>query len=136
MPSSSGLSVGVPGTLATWEAALDRFGTESLRDILEPPSCSPRRGSRSTRPSATRPSPTRPRFAAFPDTAELFLPNGDAPQVGSIFKNLDLAMTLRQIALKGTDVFYDGPIADEIAEVVQDPIDALRRPRCRRSPGT
>ncbi len=33
-------------------------------------------------------------------------------------------MTMRQIALKGTDVFYEGPIADEIAEVVQDPITA------------
>src|SRR5688500_9574721 len=33
---SSGLSVGVPGTLATWEAALQRFGTESLRDMLKP----------------------------------------------------------------------------------------------------
>ena len=30
-------------------------------------------------------------------------------------------MTLRQIALQGTDVFYEGPIADEIAAVVQDP---------------
>ena len=33
---SSGLSVGVPGTLATWEAALDRFGTESLKEMLKP----------------------------------------------------------------------------------------------------
>ena len=31
---------------------------------------------------------------------------------------------MRQIALKGTDVFYEGPIADEIADVVQDPITA------------
>src|SRR5688572_1933080 len=33
---SSGLSVGVPGTVATWEAALDRFGTRSLKDMLKP----------------------------------------------------------------------------------------------------
>ena len=122
---SSGLSVGVPGTLATWEAALDRFGTESLRDSLEPAILLATKGFTvdQTFRDADR-SPTRPRFAAFPDTAELFLPNGDAPQVGSIFKNLDLAMTLRQIALQGTDVFYEGPIADEIADVVQDPITA------------
>jgi gamma-glutamyltranspeptidase/glutathione hydrolase len=63
----------------------------------------------------------RERFAAFPDTAELFLPGGDAPQVGSTFRNPDLARTYGLIALRGTDVFYEGRIADEIADVVQNP---------------
>ena len=124
MPSSSGLSVGVPGTLATWEAALDRFGTASLRDSLEPAILLATKGFTVDQTFRDQTLANQARFAAFPDTAELFLPNGDAPQVGSIFKNLDLAMTLRQIALKGTDVFYEGPIADEIADVVQDPITA------------
>lgn len=119
---SSGLSVGVPGTLATWEAALDRFGTESLRDMLEPATLLATKGFVVDQTFRDQTLANQARFAAFPDTAELFLPNGDAPQVGSIFKNLDLAMTLRQIGLQGTDVFYDGPIADEIADVVQDPI--------------
>ena len=121
---SSGLSVGVPGTLATWEAALDRFGTESLRDTLQPAILLATRGFTVDQTFRDQTLANQARFAAFPDTAELFLPNGDAPQVGSIFKNLDLAMTMRQIALKGTDVFYEGPIADEIADVVQDPITA------------
>lgn len=119
---SSGLSVGVPGTLATWEAALDRFGTESLRDMLKPATLLATKGFVVDQTFRDQTLANQARFAAFPDTAELFLPNGDAPQVGSIFKNLDLAMTLRQIALQGTDVFYDGPIAEEIADVVQDPI--------------
>jgi len=121
---SSGRSVGVPGTLATWEAALDRFGTESLRDSLEPAILLATKGFTVDQTFRDQTLANQARFAQFPDTAELFLPNGDAPQVGSIFKNLDLAMTLRQIALKGTDVFYEGPIADEIADVVQDPITA------------
>ena len=119
---SSGLSVGVPGTLATWEAALDRFGTESLRDMLKPAILLATKGFTVDQTFRDQTLANQTRFAAFPDTAELFLPNGDAPQVGTIFKNLDLAMTMRQIALRGTDVFYEGPIADEIAEVVQDPI--------------
>ncbi len=118
---SSGLSVGVPGTLATWEAALEQFGTESLRDMLEPSILLATKGFTVDQTFRDQTLANQARFAAFPDTADLFLPNGDAPQVGSIFKNLDLAMTLRQIALKGTDVFYEGPIADEIADVVQDP---------------
>lgn len=121
---SSGRSVGVPGTLATWETALDRFGTESLRDSLEPAILLATKGFTVDQTFRDQTLANQARFAQFPDTAELFLPNGDAPQVGSIFKNLDLAMTLRQIALKGTDVFYEGPIADEIADVVQDPITA------------
>ncbi|WP_306895070.1 gamma-glutamyltransferase [Agromyces albus] len=118
---SSGLSVGVPGTLATWEAALDRFGTESLRDILEPSILLATKGFTVDQTFRQQTLDNKARFAAFPDTAELFLPDGDAPQVGSIFKNLDLAATLRTIALKGTDEFYTGPIADEIAELVQEP---------------
>lgn len=121
---SSGLSVGVPGTLATWEAALERFGTESLRDMLKPATLLATKGFVVDQTFRDQTLANKARFSAFPDTAELFLPDGDAPQVGSIFKNLDLAMTLRQIALQGTDVFYDGPIAEEIAEVVQDPITA------------
>jgi gamma-glutamyltranspeptidase / glutathione hydrolase len=120
----SGLSVGVPGTLATWEAALDRFGTESLRDMLEPSILLATKGFTVDQTFRQQTLDNQARFEAFPDTAELFLPNGEAPKVGSIFKNHDLAMTLRQIQLGGTDVFYDGPIAEEIAEVVQDPITA------------
>ncbi|WP_188743351.1 gamma-glutamyltransferase [Agromyces bauzanensis] len=119
---SSGLSVGVPGTLATWEAAVDEFGTESLRDLLEPSILLATRGFRVDETFRAQTLANKDRFAQFPDTAELFLPDGDAPVVGATFKNLDLAKTLRRIALKGTDVFYGGPIADEIAGVVQDPI--------------
>ncbi|WP_448811582.1 gamma-glutamyltransferase [Agromyces bauzanensis] len=119
---SSGRSVGVPGTLATWEAAADRFGTESLRDLLRPAILLATRGFTVDATFRQQTLDNKARFEAFPDTAELFLPDGDAPEVGSIFKNLDLARTLRLIGLQGTDVFYDGPIADEIAAVVQDPI--------------
>ncbi len=61
------------------------------------------------------------RFEEFPATAELFLPNDAPPVVGSTFTNPDLAKTLREIALRGTDAFYEGAIADEIAAIVQDP---------------
>ncbi|KRE29362.1 gamma-glutamyltransferase [Agromyces sp. Soil535] len=118
---SSGLSVGVPGTLATWEAALDRFGTESLRDTLEPAILLATKGFTVDQTFRQQTLDNKARFSAFPDTADLFLPDGDAPEVGSTFKNHDLASTLRQIALGGTDVFYEGAIADEIADVVQDP---------------
>ena len=138
---SSGLSVGVPGTLATWEAALDRFGTTSLKDALKPSILLATRGFEVDETFAQQTAANQERFAAFPATAELFLPGGAPPVVGSTFKNPELATTLREIALRGTDAFYDGAIADEIAAVVQDPqttpgADASGVPRVRSPPTT
>jgi gamma-glutamyltranspeptidase/glutathione hydrolase len=122
---SSGLSVGVPGTLATWEAALDRFGTRSLKEMLKPSILLATRGFAVDETFAQQTAANQERFGAFPATAELFLPNGAPPVVGSTFRNPDLAKTLREIALRGTDAFYEGAIADEIAALVQDPITTL-----------
>ena len=118
---SSGLSVGVPGTLATWETALDRFGTTSLKDALKPSILLATRGFQVDATFAQQTAANQERFAVFPATAKLFLPNGAPPVVGSTFKNPDLARTLREISLRGTDAFYEGAIADEIASVVQSP---------------
>jgi gamma-glutamyltranspeptidase/glutathione hydrolase len=119
---SSGLSVGVPGTLATWEAALDRFGTTSLRDAMKPAILLATRGFRVDETFRQQTASNEARFRQFPDTAELFLPDGDLPVVGSTFTNPDLAATLREISLRGTDVFYEGPIAEDIVAVVQHPV--------------
>lgn len=118
---SSGVSVGVPGTLATWEAALDQFGTKPLGLMLAPSIYLAARGFPVDETFRQQTLDNKERFAAFPDTAELFLPGGDAPQVGTTFRNPDLARTYGLIALRGTDVFYEGRIADEIADVVQNP---------------
>jgi gamma-glutamyltranspeptidase/glutathione hydrolase len=119
---SSGLSVGVPGTLATWEAALEEYGTESLKEMLKPSILLATRGFQVDQTFRDQTLANQARFAQFPDTAELFLPGGDAPKVGTTFRNPDLATTLREIALRGTDAFYEGAIADEIAALVQEPI--------------
>ncbi|BDZ55009.1 gamma-glutamyltransferase [Agromyces marinus] len=119
---SSGLSVGVPGTLATWETALDEFGTESLKEMLKPSILLATRGFAVDETFRAQTAANEARFAQFPATAELFLPGGELPVVGSTFRNPDLAKTLREIALEGTDAFYDGAIADEIAALVQDPV--------------
>src|SRR3954451_3925560 len=118
---SSGLSVGVPGTLATWEAALERFGTESLKEMLKPSILLATRGFRVDETFVAQTAANQARFSVFPDTKELFLPGGALPVVGSTFKNPGLAKTLQEISLNGTDAFYEGAIADEIASLVRDP---------------
>ncbi|ANJ28387.1 gamma-glutamyltransferase [Agromyces aureus] len=118
---SSGVSVGVPGTLATWDAALDRFGTKRLSAVLAPSILLAAMGFTVDETFRNQTLDNKARFAAFPDTAKLFLPGGDAPKVGSTFRNPDLAKTLALIAVRGPDAFYSGRLAAEIADVVQHP---------------
>lgn len=118
---TSGVSVGVPGTPATWERALDRWGTKDLDDVLEPAIRVADRGFVVDDTFRQQTLDNKLRFEAFTSTSKLFLPGGDAPAVGSIFKNPDLAATYRLLADKGTSGFYHGALAKEIAAAVQAP---------------
>ncbi len=118
---TSGVSVGVPGTAATWDAALREWGTYSLAEALRPATQLARRGFVVDEEFREQTLDNAERFSAIAPTAELFLPDGDAPAVGSVFRNPDLADTYSQLGRKGVDWFYTGPIAAEIAETVQNP---------------
>lgn len=118
---SSGVSVGVPGTPATWERALERWGTLDLDEALEPAINVANRGFVVDETFRQQTLDNKVRFSAFPATASLFLPGGDAPAVGSIFQSKDLAKTYRLLAKEGTDAFYGGQLATEIAATVQAP---------------
>lgn len=61
------------------------------------------------------------RFKNFPDTAELFLPDGSLPVVGSTFKNPDLARTYEELGEEGVDAIYDGELGKEIVDTVNNP---------------
>ena len=118
---TSGVSVGVPGTPATWERALDRWGTWDLDDALKPAIEVADRGFEVDGTFRQQTLDNKVRFAAFTSTSKLFLPGGDAPAVGSVFKNPDLAETYRLLAEKGTRGFYRGALAEEIADTAQAP---------------
>ena len=59
------------------------------------------------------------KLAADPELARIFLPNGEAPPVGSLLKQPDLARTLRAIAASGPDVIYKGALAKQIAQFME-----------------
>ena len=128
-PSSSrrASSVGVPGTLATWEAALDRFGTASLaRTLAAVDRARPRRGSSSTRRSAARRSTTRPGSRRSPTPPSCSCPAATPRRWARRSGTPTSPRRSSRIAARGTDAFYEGALADEIADVVQHPV---RRPR-------
>lgn len=118
---TSGVSVGVPGTAATWQRALERWGTLSLGDALKPAIKVADRGFVVDKTFRQQTLDNKLRFEAFPSTSSLYLPGGDAPAVGSVFQNHDLAATYRLLAKQGISGFYSGPLAAEIAATVQSP---------------
>ncbi len=118
---TSGVSVGTPGTLATWQAALRRWGTTSLGKALRPATRLARRGFVVDSTFNEQTSDNAERFATFPATSRLFLPGGKPPAVGSVFRNRDLARTYQLIARKGTKVFYRGELARQVARTAQRP---------------
>ncbi|TNB68284.1 gamma-glutamyltransferase [Arthrobacter sp. BB-1] len=119
--ATSGMSVGVPGTPATWERALERWGSVSLEDALEPAIDVASRGFVVDATFQLQTQDNKDRFQPFTSTSELFLPGGEAPAVGTIFKNPALAETYKLLAKKGMKAFYKGPLAKEIADTVQNP---------------
>jgi gamma-glutamyltranspeptidase / glutathione hydrolase len=117
----SGLSVGVPGTLATWQRALQRWGRFGLAEDLRPAEQVAERGFvvDATFQEETRQNTQR--FAQFGSTAALFLPGGRPPAVGSTLRNPDLAKTYREIGKRGISAFYGGSIGAELVKAVQHP---------------
>ncbi|MEU8650572.1 gamma-glutamyltransferase [Streptomyces sp. NPDC048737] len=118
---SSGLAVGTPGTPATWATALDRWGSRKLGTLLKPAERLARDGFTVDATFRSQTAANETRFRHFPDTAELFLPGGQLPVVGSTFKNPDLARTYAELGRKGAGALYRGDIAEDIVDTVNKP---------------
>ena len=118
---TSGLGVGVPGTPRLWEEALARFGSIPLAEALAPSIGIARGGFEVDQTFHDQVVSNRDRFQDFTSTRELYLPDGDAPPVGSIFRNPDLAKTYQTLAAHRMDAFYGGALADAIVATVQHP---------------
>ncbi|WP_405387438.1 gamma-glutamyltransferase [Streptomyces sp. NBC_01102] len=118
---TSGLGVGTPGTPATWDKALDAWGTKSLRQLLKPAERLARDGFVVDDTFRSQTAGNQARFADFPASADLFLPGGQLPVVGSVFKNPDLARTYETLGREGIDELYRGGIAQDIVSTVRTP---------------
>jgi gamma-glutamyltranspeptidase/glutathione hydrolase len=118
---TSGLSVGVPGTLMTWQRALRRFGRFSLASDLGPAERAARQGFKVSATLREEDRENAFRFDQFSSTRSLFLPGGKLPAVGSTLRNPDLANTYKQIGADGIGAFYGGPIGADVVGAVHSP---------------
>jgi len=121
----SGLSVGVPGTPATWAEALEKYGTMTLAQVLQPGIGVATNGFVVDQTFFNQTNGAKPWFDDIPATAALYLdPDGTPHDVGTVFRNPDLARTYQRIAHLGAKGFYRGAIAAALVDTVQHPVVA------------
>ena len=130
LPESDGLlSGGLPGVVDAWYVLLDRWGTMSFEQVLQPAVDLAENGFPLGESSAADIASTK-KILKYPTTVKVYLPDGKLPKAGDVFRNLDLARTLRNLveaeqankakgrheALRAArDRFYKGDIARELA---------------------
>ncbi len=114
IPEEGVLSWSVPGCVDGWDQLRRRFGTMSFERLLAPAIRYAEEGFAVSEIIAALWDAEKEAAAANPDTAATFFPGGRPPRMGEIFKNPNLAASLRAIARGGRDAFYRGAIARQI----------------------
>ena len=119
IPPDGLLSSTVPGTVSCWALALERYGTRSLGDVLEAAIGYADGGVPVTERLHRLLALDAPTYRKVPDSARVFLPDGDVPAVGALFRQPGLAESLRRIAVGGRDEFYRGRLAGEMVHAAE-----------------
>jgi len=116
----SHLSAGVPGTVAGMLLALKKFGTLSPAQVLAPAIKLAEEGFEVNQDWVNSIKHRESHLKRWPETAQVFFKaDGSSYQVGELFKQPDLAKTLKQISAKGRDGFYKGEVAALIAKQME-----------------
>ncbi|MGH9900822.1 MAG: gamma-glutamyltransferase, partial [Pyrinomonadaceae bacterium] len=96
IPSTGPLSATVPAVFDACVVALDRFGTKTLAEVIEP-AVELADGFPIDELRVEYIKNRSPVFSEWPDARRVFLPGGQVPKVGDIFVQADLARTLREL---------------------------------------
>jgi gamma-glutamyltranspeptidase/glutathione hydrolase len=118
----SALGIGVPGTVAGLALAEDKYGSGkfTLAQLIAPAIQMAREGFTFEDDRAEALPNERARLARWPSTAKIFFKkDGTSMTSGDRLVQGDLADTLEAIGREGPSAFYEGPIADEIADAVK-----------------
>ena len=114
MPHDGIHSVTVPGTVDGWSKAHQRFGKLAWKDLFAPAIYYADHGYAVPEIIHEYWAESLEKLQKTPEATRVFLPAGKVPELGSTFRNPDLAKTLRLVAQQGRDVFYKGEIAQAI----------------------
>jgi gamma-glutamyltranspeptidase / glutathione hydrolase len=119
MPHAGIQSVTVPGAVDGWSKLLSRFGRKKFSEVLAPAIRYAEEGYPVTEVFSKDWQDGEASLRDDANAAKLYLPNGRAPRAGELFRNPDLAASLKQIAAGGRDAFYRGEIGRRIVEYSQ-----------------
>ncbi len=114
MPGQGIEAVTVPGAVDGWQKLLDRFGSRKLDELLAPAIQIAEGGFPVTEWTALHFAKNVDILRNNEAAARTFLISDRPPRVGEVFRNPDLAWSLRQIAQGGRDAFYRGEITKKL----------------------
>ena len=120
IPSHGPLPVSVPGCVDGWFEMHKKFGSISMKSILAPAIQYAEEGFPVSELIAYYWGRSVPFLSKYDGFAEVFAPNGKAPEKGEVFKNPALANTFRKLISDGRDAFYKGEIAQTIATYIEE----------------
>ena len=120
IPAYGPLPVSVPGCVDGWFQLHNKFGKISMANILSPTIKYAEDGFPVSELVSYYMKVASNNFQEYPNFKETYYLNDSTPKKGQIFKNPDLANTLRVIAKDGRKGFYEGKIANTIANFIQD----------------
>jgi gamma-glutamyltranspeptidase/glutathione hydrolase len=112
------LAVGVPGTVKGFELAIERYGSLEWKDVVAPAIELAENGFKLTDRMAKGINYARKNFPhRTEEFVKIFTKKDDTDFIGGdLFTNTELALSLKLIALNGSDAFYRGRIAEKIVE--------------------
>ncbi len=111
------LAVGVPGSVAGFEMAREKYGTKSREELIGPAIRFARDGFVLDQGDIASLQNGTKKLSTDPAAAAIFLKADAKPYaIGETLVQADLAATLAAISDKGSDSFYKGPIADAIVK--------------------
>ena len=114
MPQDGINSVTVPGVVDGWSKLHARFGKRRWKEILQPAIFYAENGYPVPEVIHSYWQSAPEALADDKESRRIYLPDGKVPAVGALFRNPDVAKSLRMIADDGAKAFYRGKIARAI----------------------
>ncbi|HVZ49691.1 MAG TPA: gamma-glutamyltransferase, partial [Gemmatimonadaceae bacterium] len=116
-PDDGPVLANVPGTIAGMYKAVMQYGSGKVawKDIVAPAIRAAREGYVVSEGLATTLSLEREHYLKYDGPKQLFFRNGNPVAAGDTVRNPDLAWVLEQVAERGADGFYKGPVAEKLA---------------------
>jgi gamma-glutamyltranspeptidase/glutathione hydrolase len=116
MPTAGMETITVPGAVEAWVTLLEKYGTLTLADALQPAIALAEDGFPVAEKTAEDWVPEVAKLKQTEAAARTFLVGGAAPSPGAIFVQKNLARSLRALAKGGRDAFYKSELARAIVD--------------------